>query len=589
MGLIDDRRPYVIAEVASTHEGDEAYLLNLVEMSKKAGAHGIKFQIYQVDEILEKGHPDYDDLSSYVLSESQWGNIIRSSKKLGLDVWVDLSGEYGKKVISQNLAIVKGCKIHSSDMCNLSQINFLNDTNLSIILSCGGTTLAEIIETLNLLDKENRDIILMHGFQAYPTDLEDTHAMRIRMLSEYFSFPVGMADHIDGSDSFAMILPVLGVGMGARVIEKHITADREEKRDDYFSSLDPKSFASMVIFLEKSYKALGSAMFIFGEKEQLYRREMKKNVFVGVDTPAGETLRMENIKMVRAADQNIASSSTAHKSLSLPLKREMVKGEMVKDSFLEHKIGIFVNARLHSTRLPGKALLPLYGGYSTIEYLLNRLKNYSNLPGKIVFATSTDPQDDPLMTCAEKVGVDAFRGSPLDVMQRMLEVSMHFGFDTLVRVTGDDIFVSAEYIIKGLTYHFANNLEYTRMRGLGYGLESEIIDTHMLSLIHPHVKNKTSTEYLTWFLDRNGICRTDVMAADPRDCRENHRVTLDYEEDYRLMRDMAEACHPEVKGFYLPLDVINAYLDRTSLMVPHTDRFMKIRREDIDVSLAYSW
>jgi len=492
---------YVIAEIASTHEGDFDYLIELIKCTAQTGANAIKFQIYRAAEIVEENHPGFAELNSYELSMDQWGTIIKTAFESGLDVWVDLSGEYGKRIVEDNLSMILGCKLHSSDISNSQHIEFINQTNLSVILSCGGTTVSEIIEALNQFSKDDRTIALMHGFQSYPTDLEDTHIDRIKTLSSYFPFPIGIADHLDGGNDFAPVLPVLAVGAGARIIEKHITIDREEKRDDYYSALNPETFSTMVSSLKCSKKALGSRFFDFSEKEMDYRMEMKKNVVLTKDISKGSKINLKEIELIRTSGRISKSSSGLYKSLSLPVKTHIKAGNIIIDSNLDHNIGIFVNARLHSTRLPGKALLPLYQEYSTIEYLLKRLKSYPTLPGTIVFATSTDPQDDPLMACAREIGVDAFRGSPLDVMKRMLQVSEHFNFDTLVRVTGDDIFVSAEYIEKGLEFHYQNNLEYTRMNGLGFGLECEIIDTRMLSQIHPHINNKQSTEYLTWFLE----------------------------------------------------------------------------------------
>jgi hypothetical protein len=66
-------------------------------------------------------------------------------------------------------------------------------------------------------------------------------------------------------------------------------------------------------------------------------------------------------------------------------------------------------------------------------------------------------------------------------------------------------------------------------------------------------------------------------------------LTLDYEADYILVRDLAEKCHAKTKQFYIPLDLINEYLDHTSLNVLHTEKWQKLKREDVDTSLYYSF
>ncbi len=577
-------QPYIIAEIASTHEGEFDYLCRLVREIARTGADAVKFQIYLADEIVEKGHPDYQDFLSYQYTNNQWKDIIHLASELKLDVWVDLSGEYGQKIIQENVDLIKGIKLHASDTQNIFAIEFIKSTDFDLIISCGGTTLVEIF---SLLDKvaDGRRIILMHGFQSYPTDINDSHIQRIKTLSEIFPYSTAYADHISGDSVIAAWLPLVAIGAGASVIEKHITMSRAEKRDDYYSSLEPDEFKEMVEVLRLSVKAYGEKKYDFTESEINYRQKMKTAVFAEQSLQKGDVVHKEDIRLIMPS--SVKPVPTVEKILNQPLSRDIEPGSFLKHSDLENKIVIFVNARLASSRLPGKALLPFYEDLTTIEYLLMRLKHFKGLPGKIVFATTTENEDAALRKCAEKTGVDFYRGANRDVMKRMLQVAEYGSFDTLVRVTGDSPLISGEHIIDLLNFHFDNNLEYSRFNGLPNGIESEVIDLNALAHIHRAVVDKEMTEQLTWYLDSQGTCRNGVLQASKEHRLEQFRLTLDYQEDLDLMKDIVNDLQPVMNGFYIPTENILDWLREKQPQWRDYPSLWPIKRESVNTSFQY--
>ena len=116
----------------------------------------------------------------------------------------------------------------------------------------------------------------MHSFQGYPTKLKDLNLQKILALKEKFGLPIGLMDHISGDSKLAMIVPLLGISLGAQIIEKHITLDRSEKGLDYFSALNPNEFLSLVSLIKKSQIAIGKKSFELGKNELQYRILHKK-------------------------------------------------------------------------------------------------------------------------------------------------------------------------------------------------------------------------------------------------------------------------------------------------------------------------
>ena len=133
-------------------------------------------------------------------------------------------------------------KIHSSDTLNIPLLQFLELQNKPILISCGGTKLIEIKFALNQLIKARKEkrIVLMHGFQNFPTKLNDSNLSWISYLESSYSLPIGFMDHLDAEDPMSIILPLLGVAAGAKIIEKHFTLDRTWKGTDQAFSLEPK-------------------------------------------------------------------------------------------------------------------------------------------------------------------------------------------------------------------------------------------------------------------------------------------------------------------------------------------------------------
>ena len=107
----------------------------------------------------------------------------------------------------------------------------------------------------------------MHGFQGYPTELEDINLKRITGLRERYSLPVGIMDHVAGDSEMALILPLLGIGTGVTVVEKHLTLERSKKGLDYYSALNPDEFTKLVSLIRMTEISLGSRNFILSKNE----------------------------------------------------------------------------------------------------------------------------------------------------------------------------------------------------------------------------------------------------------------------------------------------------------------------------------
>jgi sialic acid synthase SpsE len=173
-----------------------------------------------------------------------------------------------------------------------------------VILRIGGATLGEIERAVNLLRDSGADgLLLLHGFQTYPTRLEETNLRVLPVLGRMFDCPVGLADHLDGSEDLAVVVPPLALALGASALEKHITWDREERGEDFESALDPSRFETFVRYVRSAEAALGAeTMPPFSADALKYRQVSRKRVVAAVDIPAGTVLEARHLVSKRSDD-----------------------------------------------------------------------------------------------------------------------------------------------------------------------------------------------------------------------------------------------------------------------------------------------
>ncbi|MHA1482923.1 MAG: N-acetylneuraminate synthase family protein, partial [Candidatus Heimdallarchaeaceae archaeon] len=172
----------------------------------------------------------------------------------------------------------------------------------------------------------NDQIMLMHGFQSYPTKLEDVHLKFIPTLEKLFDFQMGFADHTDGGSDMALMVPLLALPFGITFLEKHITHDREKKCEDFESALNPDDFNKFVSYVREAEKTLGkSSMREFSKDELEYRKVSKKRVVANEDIKEDEKITRDKITFKRANEGLYAGE--VEKIIGRVAKEEIKKDE----------------------------------------------------------------------------------------------------------------------------------------------------------------------------------------------------------------------------------------------------------------------
>lgn len=204
-------------------------------------------------------------------------------------------------------------------------------------------------------------------------------------------------------------------------------------------------------------------------------------------------------------------------------------------------LGIVVAARTASSRLPGKALLPL-GGVPMVIFLLRRLRGLAS--GRVILATSDLPQDDALAARVSEEGVAVYRGSQEDVVARYVGAAKQFGFETVGRVTADCPFVDANLVdwCVGQTPEFGDYDLATTKGQFPVGLDIEFYSADRMAALHAEdVLSMAEREHLTLhFYNHPAAFNVKAIAPPAVWPRSNRNFTVDTAADYAAASDIVD-------------------------------------------------
>ena len=327
---------YVIAEIASAHEGDVDLAWKLYQIAHRTGACGIKLQIFQRDFLLSKYHNMYDEFGEIEIDKKGWLSLLSKAGKLSSDVIVEVFDESSLE-LSEASGVVKAYKIPTSNIGDQDFMKLVAGTNKTIYLGVGGATTKEVDSAVDYLKPLLKSkLILMHGIQSFPTNLEDSQISLISTLINKHQLDVGYSDHISAEErELSLILPSMAVAAGATVIEKHITDDRSKKGRDYFSSLEFLEFENFVSLMNNMNIIMGEVEDGLQEAEGVYRNLMKRQAVASKSLKANKIVSNEDFEFKRTGVPGLTHEDI-DKMQGKKLKSDKTKDQPVNfDDFYE--------------------------------------------------------------------------------------------------------------------------------------------------------------------------------------------------------------------------------------------------------------
>ena len=301
------KRIQIIAEAGVNHNGNLDLALKMIDVAKKVGIDIIKFQTGIPEKLVSR----YAEKANYQkettgAGESQLDMIRKLCLKF--DDFIELKGYCDKtgicflstpfdleSIVFLNSIEMPFWKIPSGEVTNYPYLVALAKTGKPVVMSTGMCEMDEIGAAIEVLrGNGTKDIKLLHCNTEYPTPFEDVNLRAMQMMRETFGLEVGYSDHTPGIE-----VPIAAVAMGATIIEKHFTLDRNMEGPDHKASLEPDELAAMVRAIRNVEAALGTGIKEPSKSEKKNIAIARKSIVAAKNIQKGEILTEDNLTTKR--------------------------------------------------------------------------------------------------------------------------------------------------------------------------------------------------------------------------------------------------------------------------------------------------
>ena len=302
-------RTTIIAEVGVNHNGDLNLAKQLVDVAKKAGADLVKFQTFKASclaienapkaayqiQATSKNQSQFEMLRQLELTKEMHEALLAYCKEKNIGFF---STGFDIQSLNYLHSLGLNCfKVPSGEITNLPYLRHIGSFGKPIILSTGMATLSEIKDALKILEEAGvlrKKITILHCNTDYPAPMVDVNLKAMCTIRDTFGVDVGYSDHTLGIE-----IAIAAVALGATVIEKHFTLDRNLPGPDHKASLEPEELLSMIRSIRNVERALGSGIKEPSPSELKNRPIARKSLVAIKPIRLGEIFTIENITTKR--------------------------------------------------------------------------------------------------------------------------------------------------------------------------------------------------------------------------------------------------------------------------------------------------
>jgi N-acetylneuraminate synthase len=275
----DGHPAFIIAEAGINHNGDIELAKQLIQAAKHAGVDAVKFQKRtpelcvppeQRGQMRETpwGYITYLDYRYKTeFGEAEYAEIDRFCKEIGITWFASVWDEPSVDFLEQFNSVCY--KIPSASLTDTNLLKHLRKTGRPLILSTGMSTMEQIKESVNLLGEEN--LAVCHATSTYPCDPHELNLKMIGTLRDTFACPIGYSGHEVG-----LVTSAVAVGLGACMVERHITLDRAMWGSDQSASVEPGGFEKLVKYIRVTEQAVGDGVKRVYDSEQSSLKKLRR-------------------------------------------------------------------------------------------------------------------------------------------------------------------------------------------------------------------------------------------------------------------------------------------------------------------------
>ncbi|MDD5774347.1 MAG: N-acetylneuraminate synthase [Candidatus Omnitrophica bacterium] len=303
------RHIFIIAEAGVNHNGSAATAKKMIDAAKECGADAVKFQTFTAEQLTSRCAPkasyqrqttnheesQYEMLKKLELDHAAHRELFSHCAKKKI---VFLSSPFDPESIDLLDKMRLGIfKIPSGEITNLPFLRKIGRLRKRVILSTGMSDLNEIKQALDVLIASGtlkKNITVLHCTTEYPARYRDVNLLAMLTIRDTFKIDVGYSDHSPGID-----VPIAAAALGASVIEKHFTLDKNMPGPDHKASLDPQELAAMIRAVRNIEQCLGDGIKKASAPEQRNKACVRKSIVALTDIEKGEIFSESNIAVKR--------------------------------------------------------------------------------------------------------------------------------------------------------------------------------------------------------------------------------------------------------------------------------------------------
>jgi pseudaminic acid synthase len=298
---------YIVAELSANHGGSLEHAAKTIRAAAKAGANAVKLQTYTADTLTIDCDNEYfrigggtawDGKTLYNLYKEaytpwEWHADLKNvAEECGLEFFSTPFDETAVDFLEELGVLCH--KVASFELVDIPLLRKVGSTRKPVIMSTGMASEEEIHEAVETLRKAGcTDLTLLKCTSSYPAEPKDANLLTISDMAAKFGCPVGISDHTIG-----IAVPVVSVGLGICMIEKHFTLSRADGGPDSSFSLEPAEFKEMVEAVRLAEQALGTICY-GGTDSETKTKIFRRSLFAVKDIKAGELFTTENVRSIR--------------------------------------------------------------------------------------------------------------------------------------------------------------------------------------------------------------------------------------------------------------------------------------------------
>ena len=301
--------PYIIAEIGANHNGDMDLAKKMIDSAIECGCDAVKFQSWNKKSLISntgfKENTIFTDskkkhfgsleemVDKYYLRKEQHFELKNYCTSKSVDF---CSTPFSKEEVDLlNELDVEFFKIASMDINNYPLLQYIAQFNKPILLSTGMANLGEIEKAVTIIEKErNSKIVILHCIAIYPPENKDLNLKNITMMQNTFGYPVGFSDH-----SLGFVAPLTSVALGACVIEKHFTTDKDLPGWDHAISANPEEMKKIVEGSKIVQESLGNFKRTVSKAEEEKKKAFRRSIVLNKSLKAEDVIREEDISLKR--------------------------------------------------------------------------------------------------------------------------------------------------------------------------------------------------------------------------------------------------------------------------------------------------